>query len=82
MNGPASFGDELVNIGRCCGAQNVLPGHLRARDAMTSGMTAFVVAIGGTSVIFYLLMNRAQKRSARRESTGSDGSSSSVSGDS
>ena len=41
---------------------------------MTSGMTAFAVAVGGTSVICYLLMNRVQNRRARRESAGSDGS--------
>ena len=33
---------------------------------MTSGMTAFMVAVGGTSLICYLLMNRAQNRKARR----------------
>ena len=45
---------------------------------MTSGMTAFVVAVGGTSVICYLLMNRVQNRRVRRESAGSDGSSTST----
>ena len=29
---------------------------------MTSGMTAFMVAVGGTSLICYLLMNRVQNR--------------------
>jgi len=50
---------------------------------MTSGMTALAVAFGGTSLICYLLMNRAQNRGARRERAGSDGSgtSSSTGGD-
>ena len=41
---------------------------------MTSGMTAFMVAVGGTSLICYLLMNRAQNRKTRRESAGGDAS--------
>ena len=41
---------------------------------MTSGMTAFMVAVGGTSLICYLLMNRAQDRKTRRESAGGDAS--------
>ena len=45
---------------------------------MTSGMTALVVAVGGTSVICYLMMSRGQNRSTRRESAGSDGSSTST----
>jgi hypothetical protein len=45
---------------------------------MTSGMTAFVVAVGGTSVICYLLMHRVQNRSARPERAGSEGSGTST----
>ena len=41
---------------------------------MTSAMTVFMVAVGGTSLICYLLMNRVQNRAGRRENTGSDGS--------
>ena len=37
---------------------------------MTSGMTAFLAAVGGTSLLCYLLMNRAQNHKARRESAG------------
>lgn len=33
-----------------------------------------VVAVGGTSLICYLLLNRLQNRGARRERVGSDGS--------
>ncbi|KRR19355.1 hypothetical protein CQ14_38070 [Bradyrhizobium lablabi] len=35
-------------------------------------MAALMVAIGGTSLICYLLMNRVQNRKPRRESAGSD----------
>lgn len=40
----------------------------------TSGMTAFLAAVGGTSLICYLLMNRAQNHKARREGAGGDSS--------
>ena len=46
---------------------------------MTSGMTAFLVAVGGISLICYLLVTRVQNRSARRQSAGSDGSGNDVS---
>ncbi|OCK60817.1 hypothetical protein LMTR3_07220 [Bradyrhizobium sp. LMTR 3] len=36
------------------------------------GMAAFVVAVGGTSLICYLLMNRVQNRKPRRESASGD----------
>ena len=45
---------------------------------MTSGITAFMVAVGGTSLICYLLMNRGQNRKARRESAGGDASTMSL----
>jgi len=35
-----------------------------------SGMTAFMVAVGGTSLVCYLLMNRVQNRKERREERG------------
>ena len=37
---------------------------------MMSGMAVFMVAVGGTSLICYLLMNRVQNRRTRRESAG------------
>ena len=40
-----------------------------------SGMTAFMVAVGGTSLVCYLLMSRAQARKTRRESAGGDSTS-------
>ncbi|WOH65032.1 hypothetical protein [Bradyrhizobium sp. BWA-3-5] len=46
---------------------------------MTSEMAAFIVAVGGTSLICFLLMNRGQNRKARRESV-SDGTYSSIGG--
>ncbi|MEH2548830.1 hypothetical protein V1283_005475 [Bradyrhizobium sp. AZCC 2262] len=39
---------------------------------MTSGMTAFMVAVSGTSLICYLLMVRVQNRKDQRQSAGSD----------
>ena len=39
---------------------------------MTSGMTAFMVAVSGTSLICYLLMVGVQNRKDRRESAGGD----------
>ena len=41
-----------------------------------SGMAAFMVAIGGTSLICYLLMIRVQNRKDRRETAGGDASGS------
>jgi hypothetical protein len=40
-----------------------------------SGMTAFMIAVGGTSLICYLLMTRVQNRSARRTGVAGDGPS-------
>jgi hypothetical protein len=42
---------------------------------MTNGMTAFMAAVSGTSLIAYLLMGRTktQDRRARRQSAGGDG---------
>ncbi|UPJ47548.1 hypothetical protein IVB30_30380 [Bradyrhizobium sp. 200] len=37
---------------------------------MMNGMTAFMVAVGGTSLVCFLLVNRVQSRKAGRESTG------------
>jgi len=39
-----------------------------------SGMAAFMVAVGGTSLICYLLMNRVQNRKTQCECAGSDAS--------
>jgi len=38
-----------------------------------SGMAAFMAAVGGTSLICYLLMNRVQNRTTRRDSGGDGG---------
>jgi len=35
-----------------------------------NGMTAFMIAVGGASLILYWLINRAQDRSARRSPAG------------
>ena len=46
---------------------------------MTSAVTAFLAAVGGTSLICYLLMNRMQNRSARRQGASGDSADSGAS---
>jgi hypothetical protein len=46
---------------------------LQAQDATMSGMAVLMVAIGGASLICYLLMNQAQNRNARREGVSDSG---------
>jgi hypothetical protein len=53
---------------------------LQTQDTMMSGMAAFIVAVGGTSLICYLLMNRVQNRKTV-SSSGSSGSGDSSSAD-
>src|SRR4051812_42880125 len=42
---------------------------------MTNGMTAFIIAIGGTSLVCYWLMTRLQNRAGRHGSAANDNSS-------
>jgi hypothetical protein len=51
------------------------------KDSMMSGTAAFLVAIGGTSLICYLLMNRTQTKD-RRQTAGGDASGTGSSGSS
>jgi len=54
---------------------NQAPCRDSAREAMMTGeMAAFGIAVGGTSLVCYLLMTRLQKRPANRRSP-RDGSS-------
>lgn len=39
---------------------------------MAAGMTTFMVAVGGVSLICYLLINRGQSRNSRRQSPDSN----------
>ena len=75
MNGGAFEVDESERAGRAA-VQEYRSSltNLRTRHTMTSGMTAFMVVAGGTSLalIGYLLMSRVQHRKMRRESV-SDG---------
>jgi hypothetical protein len=73
MNGRACRGDEngMNRQAAVLGYQRFLSGP-RTQDPMTSGITAFMVAVGGTSLICYLLMNRVQNRKSGRESAGGD----------
>lgn len=40
-----------------------------------SGMTAFLVAVSGASLVCYLVMGRVQNRKSRRQGAGGDASS-------
>jgi len=73
MNGRASIGDEPFKSGHSAGHKGFT--RSEGKGAMTSGMTAFLVAVGGMSVACYLLMNRAQNRGVRRQSAGNHGTS-------
>ena len=46
---------------------------------MTGGITAFLAAVGGTSLICYLLTNRAENRGARRQGASGDSAGSGAS---
>ena len=83
MNGRAFRGDEngtnrQATVRRY---RRFLSGP-RTQDPMTSGMTAFMAAVGGTSLVCYLLMNRVQNRQSERNSAGGDASGTSSSGSS
>src|SRR5216684_3968939 len=71
MNGIATFGDEYWP-GLCFfAAHNQVPAcRSGCEETMTSAMTAFGMALGGTSLICYLLMTRLQNRRANRGSSG------------
>lgn len=49
---------------------------------MSGGVTAFLTAVGGTSLFCYLLMNRGQNRGVRRQRTSGDSAGSGASYDS
>jgi len=72
MNGCALFRDQWQEIGLSNGDK------IRFRDRtrgmlMTGGIAAFLAAVGGTSLVCYWLMNRAENRRARRQSASGDG---------
>jgi hypothetical protein len=74
MNGGGLGGDETGRDRHTAVQRYLILPEPEAEGAM-SGMTAFMVAVGGTSLVCYLLINRAQNRKARRESAGGDASS-------
>src|SRR3954470_19296774 len=47
------------------------------RHVMTGGIAAFIAAVGGTSLVCYWLMNRAENRSTRRQGASGDSADSS-----
>jgi hypothetical protein len=46
---------------------------------MTGGIAAFLAAVGGTSLVCYVLVNRAENRSARRQGASGDSTGSGAS---
>jgi hypothetical protein len=69
MNGIATFGDEWWRTAGTFAVHNKAPCRDFAREALvTSEMTAFAIAVGGTSLVCYLLMTRLQNRRANRNS--------------
>jgi hypothetical protein len=73
MNGRGVGGDETGEEWHFAVQRYLILPEPGTEGAM-SGMTAFMVAVGGTSLVCYLLMNRAQNRKGRRESAGGDAS--------
>jgi hypothetical protein len=72
MNGIATFGDKKSAVAPLFASHKAV--GLRARkETMISGIAAFGMAVGGTSLVCYLLMNRVQNRRARRGSSGGSG---------
>jgi len=64
MNGSALFGDQWQEMGRPA-EHRAGPGQNHG-GVMTGGMTAFLAAVGGTSLICYLMVGRRRNRSGRR----------------
>jgi hypothetical protein len=60
MNGDASFGDECGQVTAIVAAQEASISKPRRKDATTNGMTALMVAVGGSSLACYWLMTRVQ----------------------
>jgi hypothetical protein len=76
MNGIAGFGDELLTGAASFAAHNHCAlRRAKGKEAMTSAMMAFGIAVGGAALIGYLLMARPQHRRGVGGSSG-DGSGS------
>src|SRR5712692_10716712 len=67
MNGPATFRDQYWLSHGIAAPHNPI---FRREKTMTSAVAAFAIAVGGTSLICYLLMTRLQNRRANRGSSG------------
>src|SRR5216683_5720310 len=67
MNGPATFRDQYGLSHGIFAPHNAF---FRREKTMTSAVAAFGMALGGTSLICYLLMTRLQNRRANRGSSG------------
>jgi hypothetical protein len=67
MNGPATFRDQYGLSQGIAAPHNAV---FRREKTMTSAVAAFAIAVGGTSLICYLLMIRLPNRRAHRASSG------------
>jgi hypothetical protein len=71
MNGTGRFGDQRL------GPQPFAAHHRSREKIMTSAMTVFGIAVGGTSLICFLLMTRLQNgrrnRASASDASGPDG---------
>ena len=75
MNGRIRFGDECGQARGVIAAREAPVSEPEAGLAMTNGLTAIMVAVGGTSLVCYWLMKRLQNGTARRSSAAGDNSS-------
>src|SRR5260370_32111364 len=67
MTAPATFRDQYGLSHGIFAPHNAF---FRREKTMTSAVAAFGIAVGGTSLICYLLMTRLQNRRANRGSSG------------
>jgi hypothetical protein len=67
MNGPATFRDQYGLSQGIAAPHNAV---FRREKTMTSAVAAFAIAVGGTSLICYLLMTRLPNCRAHRGSSG------------
>jgi hypothetical protein len=67
MNGPATFRDQYKLSQGIFAPHNAI---FRREKTMTNAVAAFAIAVGGTSLICYLLTTRLPNRRANRASSG------------
>jgi len=70
MNGTVTFCDQSQRQRAFCDAHLIAMPRFGASATMTGEIAAFGIAVGGTSLVCYLLMTRLQNRCANRGSSG------------